>query len=288
MFHMDNIDLNLENYNLPDILSLFHLEYNFDEEQLKQAKKLVYKTHPDKSGLKKEYFLFFVKAYKVLYKIYNVRKQKTKSTDYQIEENKEHEMLLDKIKNKKNFNEWFNKAFEKVKIEDDETKSGYGNWFSSDENIDNRKITMNQMADVFEKKKIETKALVQIDPDLEQENMTHHQSLTREKPTYYSSDIFSKLNYDDLKRAHTETVVPVSHEDYQNRPKFNSVDDLNSYRTSQQTAPGSLEQSKQYLKNRLVQQDQEDSERAFNLIRQDEQIEEANKKWWGQLKTIGN
>ena len=285
---MDNIDLNLENYNLPDILSLFHLEYNFDEEQLKQAKKLVYKTHPDKSGLKKEYFLFFVKAYKVLYKIYNVRKQKTKSTDYQIEENKEHEMLLDKIKNKKNFNEWFNKAFEKVKIEDDETKSGYGNWFSSDENIDNRKITMNQMADVFEKKKIETKALVQIDPDLEQENMTHHQSLTREKPTYYSSDIFSKLNYDDLKRAHTETVVPVSHEDYQNRPKFNSVDDLNSYRTSQQTAPGSLEQSKQYLKNRLVQQDQEDSERAFNLIRQDEQIEEANKKWWGQLKTIGN
>lgn len=285
---MDNIDLNLENYNLPDILSLFHLDYNFDEDQLKQAKKLVYKTHPDKSGLNKEYFLFFVKAYKVLYKIYNVRKQKASSTDYQIEENKEHEMLLDKIKNKKNFNEWFNKAFEKVRIEDDETKSGYGDWFSSDENIDNRKITMNQMADVFEKKKIETKALVQIDPDLEQENMTHHQSLTREKPTYYSSDIFSKLNYDDLKRAHTETVVPVSHEDYQNRPKFNSVDDLNSYRSSQETAPGSLEQSKQYLKNRLIQQEQEDSERAFNLIRQDEQIEEANKRWWGQLKTIGN
>ena len=285
---MDNIDLNLENYNLPDILSLFQLDYDFTEEQLKNAKKIVYKTHPDKCSLPKEYFLFFVKAYRILYKIYNVRKQKSSSTDYQIDKNKEHEIMLKKIKNKKNFNSWFNKAFEKVKIEDEETKSGYGDWFSSNENIDNRKITMNEMANVFEKKKTETKALINVDPELEQENMMHHHSLTREKPNYYSADIFSKLNYDDLKRAHTETVVPVSHDDYVNREKFNNVDELNTYRSSQNIGPGSLEQSKEYLKNRMTRQDQEDSERAFNLIRQDEQMEEANKKWWGQMKRLEN
>ena len=40
--------------------------------------------------------------------------------------------------------------------------------------------------------------------------------LTRSKPMR-SSDIFSKLQYDDLRKAHTETVVPVTHEDYLRR-----------------------------------------------------------------------
>ena len=49
----------MDNYNLEDLLRLFHLDYNFNEEQLKSAKKIVLKTHPDKSQLPKEYFLFF-------------------------------------------------------------------------------------------------------------------------------------------------------------------------------------------------------------------------------------
>ena len=75
LLHMENIDLNLENYNLPDILNLFKLPYEFSEEQLKIAKKIVYQTHPDKSGLPKEYFLFFVKAYKTIYQIFQFRTQ---------------------------------------------------------------------------------------------------------------------------------------------------------------------------------------------------------------------
>ena len=33
----------------------------------------------------------------------------------------------------------------------------------------------------------------------------------------YSSDIFSKLRYEDLKKAHTETVVPVSNKNFKNK-----------------------------------------------------------------------
>ena len=58
---MDNLDLNLDNYELQDLLNLFHLSYNFTEVDLKRAKKIVLKTHPDKSGLSKEYILFFKK-----------------------------------------------------------------------------------------------------------------------------------------------------------------------------------------------------------------------------------
>ena len=51
---MENIDLNLENYSLDDILDLFKLPYQFTEQHLKQAKRIVYQTHPDKSDLPKE------------------------------------------------------------------------------------------------------------------------------------------------------------------------------------------------------------------------------------------
>ena len=53
---MDDLDLDLNNYELDDILNLFKLDYNFDEAALKQAKKIVLQTHPDKSKLPKEYF----------------------------------------------------------------------------------------------------------------------------------------------------------------------------------------------------------------------------------------
>jgi hypothetical protein len=57
------LDMNIDNYELQDLLDLFHLDYNFNEEDLKKTKKTVLMTHPDKSNLSKEYFLFFSAAY---------------------------------------------------------------------------------------------------------------------------------------------------------------------------------------------------------------------------------
>ena len=37
-----NIDLNIENYSLNEILQLFQLDYNFGENELKQAKRIVF------------------------------------------------------------------------------------------------------------------------------------------------------------------------------------------------------------------------------------------------------
>ena len=54
--------------------------FDFEEEHLKQVKKTVLKTHPDKSGLDKEIFLFFCKAYKLIYSVYNFRSSSEKDT----------------------------------------------------------------------------------------------------------------------------------------------------------------------------------------------------------------
>ena len=56
-----SVDLDINNYNLQDILSLFKIPVNFDERDLKKAKQIVLKTHPDKSKLPAEYFLFYSK-----------------------------------------------------------------------------------------------------------------------------------------------------------------------------------------------------------------------------------
>ena len=69
----DEIDLDLNNYELQDLLDLFKLDYNFKSDDLKRAKKMVMQTHPDKSRLPKEYFLFFSSAFKLVYSIHQFR-----------------------------------------------------------------------------------------------------------------------------------------------------------------------------------------------------------------------
>ena len=56
---MDKIDLDITNYDYDELLNLFKLSYDFGEDDLKRAKKIVLKMHPDKSKLGPEYFMFF-------------------------------------------------------------------------------------------------------------------------------------------------------------------------------------------------------------------------------------
>ena len=63
---MDHLDLDINNYNLDELLQLFKLDYQFTADHLKKAKRQSLQMHPDKSGLDMKYFLFF-KIYKKIY-----------------------------------------------------------------------------------------------------------------------------------------------------------------------------------------------------------------------------
>ena len=285
----DDFDLNINNYSLNDLLNLFQLPYSFTREQLRQAKKIVLKTHPDKSKLPKEYFLFFSKAYKMIYNIYEYRyKSDNQSTEYVVEKNDEHEAILKNVKNKPNFNKWFNEMFENHKIDNEHDRGGYEDWFRSDENIDNRQITYNEMNSVFQDKKKEIKDIVVKTEIQDITNQSGMYDLTGEKPSYYESDLFSSLQYDDLKKAHTETVVPVTDQDYLDKPQFNSVNHLREFREKNTANPLSLQQSNKFLEKNKKLSDQKDVERAYKLLKQDQIVNEINKKWWGNLKQITN
>ena len=137
------------------------------------------------------------------------------------------------------------------------------------------------------KKKKDCKALV-VKKDIEEVSHTNGSDLIREKCDVYSSDIFSKLRYEDVKKAHTESVVPVTHQDFLDKPKFNSVDSYVKHREQQDTGPQSLNQAKEFLAKREAHNNEYNSNRAFKLLKQDEEIGRVNEKWWSNLKQLEN
>ena len=178
--------------------------------------------------------------------------------------------------------------FEKNKLGDDEVDNGYGEWYKSESEDKNVKVaSLSDFGRVFEDKKKECKDLVVRRGVIEMQNINNGYNLSREAPTEYSSDLFSKLKYEDLK-AHTETVVPVTREDFENKRKFKSVDSYRRFRADQNTSIPSLEQSRQLLRQKKENLDRLDSRRIYNILKRDEEVERVNQKWWAHLKQLKN
>ena len=383
---MESLDLNIDNYNLPDILALFNLPTLFNEADLKRAKLAVLKTHPDKSQLPKEYFLFFTKAYRIIHQIYTIRHPTTnehytqrvertprtsavpslrcvdkdtlrepytpmdtagaaaisaaksivdygrmmRQEGYQPDANDEYsqathermkrrldEMMTgrsgggrsgeaDKATKVSEFNRWFNEKFEQYRLKDEELETGYEEWFrdgqtEEDQHPDQDGTEGGNWSDkvaILNQRKQELRnkyALVER-KDLEYaggggSGSSSTYDLTRERPQEYSSGIFDSLKYEDLKKAHTETVIPVTEEDYYKTRRFNTVNELQTFRDQSrrdlysQTNPA--EQRQIYEQSR-VRQEEEDTRRAFILAKQDEISRDIHKKLYSDIFRLEN
>ena len=113
-------------------------------------------------------------------------------------------------------------------------------------------------------------------------------NLNREGLEEYSSGIFSKLNYEDLKKAHTETVVPVTEEDFLSKEKYKNVDALSRAREQQDVTAISLTQSNRLLDERRKKETMMTTNTAYNLLKQDEEVRRMNEKWWRHFKQLDN
>jgi len=104
--------------------------------------------------------------------------------------------------------------------------------------------------------------------------------------TVYSSDIFSKLRYEDVKKAHMETVVPVTEQDFTNKKRFNNVEQYIRYRKSTQGDVPDLKFSKVQLNNIKNTNEVLNSKRAYNLLVEDNEMKKKNDLWWKNLKLL--
>ena len=297
---METLDLNIDNYDYEDILNLFKINIEFGENELKKAKKEVLNMHPDKSGLDKKYFLFFSHAYKILYNVYQFRLKAITSekkdinyenTDYLEKEDIYNKELIDSLKNQnlmqpKKFNKWFNELFDKVKLENEYENNGYGNWLKSDDLEDYSQVkNMQDINKAINNKKETLKSNVLSKyNNINEFNNSNYCDLTNSNVESYASGMFSKLAFEDLKVAHTETVVPVNEDDY--KPSYNNLEEARILRTQQSLTPLSERESKQALDSLKKNNNIIDSHRAFKLAKQEEEINKANQKWWSSLRKI--
>mgnify|MGYP001259173710 FL=1 len=294
-----DIDFNINNYNLDDILNLFKLDKNFTINDLKNAKKYVLMLHPDKSGLDKEYFLFYTKAFRVINNIFEFSKRKQEkldntnsdikySNDNILNENGNKVIIDNFVEHKgKDFNRWFNKEFEKNNLQDDSVKNGYGDWLTSNDDLDelNQKMSINQLHDNINEKKKKLSALAKRE---EIREISHNSGnlLDTSAPDNYQSDIFSKLQYEDLKLAHTESVVPVTKDDFDNSLKFNNVESYRQYRNSQDVNPINEKESMNYFSNKNSLEDRQALDLAYKLSLQTEESKRFNKNLLSKMKLI--
>jgi hypothetical protein len=274
---MNELDLNINNYSLEDILNLFNLPIKFDENGLKQAKKQVLMTHPDKSRMDKDIFLFFSSAYRLLYKVYKFRVRNTQDTTINrhysstdIECDDDNTEVWRSLSNHKNFSNIFNKMFEKNMVT---AGDGHGDWLKeADDHISDAK-NRDEMNSIINERK---KSLREI---------TVHNgfrgtcgssgSELLENEGNYRSNMFSALQYDDLKQAYTESVVPVSNEDYENREKFQSVEEMQRARRNDDIIHVDAVNT---FETKRKEEDEDDATRAFYLAKNDEAMRNIRSK----------
>jgi len=297
----NNIDLNIENYSREDLFKLFGLKnMNLNEDIMKECKKIVLKTHPDKSRLDEQYFIFFSKAYNKLQGIFEFQNKftKKKNTDTNEYYDTNNNTILDKVfdmnsslKEPKNFNKWFNEQFEKNKLEDTNEK-GYGSWLKSDEDIVYiPNVTKNNMASELEKRKKEVKTLTTETGVAEQYAPTFGgSSLMAYDNNFTSNSLFNNegLGYTDLRQAYVESVIPVTEEDYNNKLKFNSIDEYKRHRETVDTKPLSKEEAFQKLYNQNKQKDEESIALAFYYAEQSQKVKQNQESFWSSLKQIAD
>ena len=292
------MDLDISNYDYEDILKLFNVSKQFNEEDLKNAKKQVLSSHPDKSGLDKSYFLFFSSAYKILFNIYNFREKHSSLTNlnnynenYTAEKDEINALLIQKITNNKSskeFNSWFNEQFESFKLSNEYEANGYGDWLTNNETNTEEMAKckdLNSMNKIIEEKKqiLRTHNLVK-KREICEFNNTNYCDLTNSKPEDYSSGLFSKFQYEDLKKAHEESLIPVTNEDIINN--YSSLEDIRNKRASQSLTPLKCDEATTYLNKSKEDENNISRARAYSLFKQDELNKQKNDKFWSNLKRL--
>lgn len=221
---------------------------------------------------------------------YNEKEQFSKKEKKQVLDDFLSKNKLQSHKNSKEFNKWFNEQFEKNKLETEEQINGYGDWLKSNEDLEDiKEITPAQLAEEIERKKVKLRAMV-VHKGISELDAVYSgvSNLTGDAPESYGSDLFSNLHYEDLRKAHTETVIPVTIDDYYATKKFKDVNEYKQYRTSQDMTPLSEKQASEFLNNKYKIQERETTERAYKLTKQLEESNAKQAQHWAAMNYLMN
>lgn len=301
-----NHNLNINTYSLEELLGIFDLKYNITIEDLKRAKKKVLMLHPDKSKLPSEYFLFYKKAFDIVCRFYeNQNRQNvdiaTKPTAYippNVANSAVHQVntVIEKMGNK-GFQEKFNELFEQnMSKKPDQEKNAWFKTTNPTYKIDSNVNTKN-MGEVFETIKQTTQGMVKYNgvqslyaggqPGPGAGLYDDEDDIGNDD--YVSCDPFSKLKYDDLRKVHKDqTVFSVSESDFNNVPKYASVDQYSRARSEQMGKPLEKTEAESFLANREREMQEKMMQRQYQSNLKTMEYEEKNKNVMASFLYLGN
>lgn len=298
---MENHNLNINMYSLKEVLDLFHLSTTISGEDLKRAKKQVLMTHPDKSKLSAEYFLFFKKAFEIVVRIYEQQQkqfQDVNNKDYEADSLYQTDKSITKqvSKNlqdmsKSQFGKQFNTLFEEnmsKKVDDSRN-----DWFKSDQPTYEvqKNVNQNSMGDALQNVRTNQNAITRYNGIQVLHSKTVAESLydDEDQEHYAECDPFSKLKFDDLRKVHKDqTIFSVSEKDYDNVPKYNSMDHYVRARDSQPMDPLEKQQAEKLLAEQNSQYKERILQKEYQSLLETKKYEEKNKTVLSKFLRIMN
>jgi len=278
---MTKHNLNIHMYSLAEILNLFDLDYQFDIEGLKRAKKKVLMLHPDKSKLDSEYFLFYKKAYETVYMFYEQRMRENKAVenieyDNQNDKDDTTKMQIGKMMenvSQSEFHNKFNNLFENNMVKKvDESRN---DWFKNEDAMYTNSAKGN-MGGAINDVKQKQNSLIRYNGIQTIQSNNGGNLYDEDNDSYICSDPFSKLKYDDLRKVHkNETVFAVSEND--NYKTYNSMDEYRQVRGSQSLTPMEESQARTVLRENNSNYEKIMMQKQYNANLQTMKNEEKNK-----------
>jgi len=284
-------NLNIQSYSLEELLGLFDLTtYEISVDDLKRSKKKVLMLHPDKSRLDSKYFLFYKKAFDVIVQFYDNQHKHTKAIDgkqlvyttHNNDNEDENSNISKTVRDTKDFQDKFNKLFEsnQMGFRPDTTRN---EWFAkeqSDFKIPEGKISNNDMELAFNNIKQQVNGLVKYNgiQELNKNTNMGNSLYDDDSDQYVSSDPFSKLHYEDLRKVHRDqTVLSVSENDFLKVKTFKSVEEFNHERNQHSYDPLEKEKASNILQEQERILREQMMRKEYNSKLQSEQYAEKNK-----------
>ena len=292
-----NHNLNIQSYSLDEILGLFDLEsYDITIEDLKTAKRKVLMLHPDKSRLDAKYFLFYKKAFDVIVQFFDNQNRQNRSVEqkdvaynpnYKDEDKSTTKQIQKTMQDMKsqNFQEKFNELFEANQMGSKPDQSR-NEWFVQEKSafdIPQEKMSKQAMNDNFQRIKDQSNGLihytgVQSMNDDSATNNNFYEDEDDYSNKYMTSDPFSKLKFDDLRKVHRDqSVLAVSERDINNIQTYRSVEEFNRARSQHSYDPLEKEHANRLLQEQEKAMQQRMMQKEYRAKLQTEQYAEKNK-----------
>lgn len=293
---MASHNLHIESYSLDELLQLFELNTrNINTENLKKAKKKVLMLHPDKSKLGPEYFLFYKKAFDIVVQFYNQQNRQNITTEemkqrrYETESDdsmtKTVRKTLDDVSNGE-FQQQFNKLFESHHM-GQKPDAERNQWFQSEKSSYDLPakggVSKQNMNDHFRQARQQTASLVRyqgVQSMNEGGNACNdlYSDQQEFQEQYATSDPFSKLKFDDLRKVHRDqSILAVSEDDIHEIQTYRSVDEFNRARSQHSYDPMEKAKADSILQNRELAMKEKMMQREYKAKLQTEAYTEKNK-----------